>query len=95
MEAAFTTVSQLGQDLTLCRNNSDGKLVVVKRVSYAVSAKEKQQLINEVNTLIKLDYIHIVKYLHYEINKKDVTVDLTIEYCSGGSLEDYLRNLKK
>ena len=37
-----------------------------------------------------MDYIHLLKYLDFQINKKDVTVDIAIEYCNGGNVQDYI-----
>ncbi len=41
-----------------------------------------------------MDYIHILRYLDYQINKKDVTVDIVMEYCEGGSLQDLIAKSK-
>lgn len=35
-----------------------------------------------------------MRYLDYEINKKDVTVDIAMEYCEGGSLTDLIGRSK-
>jgi serine/threonine protein kinase len=41
-----------------------------------------------------MDYIHILRYLDFEINKKDLTVDIVMEYCEGGTLQDLICKLK-
>lgn len=41
-----------------------------------------------------MDYIHILKYLDYEINKKDITVDIVMELCQGGTLQDLINKVK-
>jgi len=37
-----------------------------------------------------MDYVHILRYLDFQINKKDLTVDIAMEYCQGGSLTDLI-----
>jgi len=41
-----------------------------------------------------MNYVHILRYLDYEINKKDVTVDIVMEHCEGGTLQDLLSKAK-
>lgn len=41
-----------------------------------------------------MNYVHILRYLDYEINKKDVTVDIAMEHCEGGTLQDLLARSK-
>ena len=68
---------------------------MLKKISFSsISPKKKEHIVNEVNTLIRMEYIHILRYLDYEINKKDVTVDIAMEYCEGGSLSDLVARSK-
>lgn len=41
-----------------------------------------------------MDYIHILRYIDYEINRKDITVDIVMEYCEGGTLQDLINRSK-
>ena len=62
---------------------------MIKRVSFAgVSAKKKEYIVNEVNTLTSMNYLHVLRYHDYAINRQDFTVDIVMEYCSGGELLD-------
>lgn len=62
--------------------------MIIKKTPYSsISSKKKEHIVNEVNTLINMDYIYILRYLHFDINKKDITVDIAMEYCEGGSLQ--------
>jgi mitogen-activated protein kinase kinase len=69
--------------------------VILKKINFSsISPKKKEHIVNEVNTLIRMEYIHILRYLDYEINKKDVTVDIVMEYCEGGSLQELITKSK-
>jgi hypothetical protein len=60
-------------------SKTDEKPVILKKVSFsAITSKEKEYIVNEVNTLLQMNYVHILRYLDYEINKKDVTVDIVM-----------------
>ena len=60
----------------------------------AITAKEKEHIVNEVNTLLQMNYVHILRYLDYEINKKDLTVDIVMEQCEGSSLQDLMARVR-
>lgn len=76
-------------------SKTDEKPVILKKVSFsAITSKEKEYIVNEVNTLLQMNYVHILRYLDYEINKKDVTVDIVMENCEGGTVQDLLNKAK-
>jgi serine/threonine protein kinase len=76
-------------------SKADLNAVILKKVSFsAITPKEKEYIVNEVNTLLQMNYVHILRYLDYEINKKDMTVDIVMENCEGGSLQDLLNKAK-
>jgi NIMA (never in mitosis gene a)-related kinase len=76
-------------------SKSHEKPVILKKISFSsISPKKKEHIVNEVNTLIRMDYIHILRYIDYQINKKDITVDIVMEYCQGGSLLDLIAKSK-
>jgi NIMA (never in mitosis gene a)-related kinase 2 len=84
-------VEQHSKNLFKAISLSSERQVMLKKVSFSsLSPKKKEHIVNEVNTLIRLDYVHILRYLDYAINKKDVTVDIVMEYCRGGTLQDLI-----
>ena len=61
--------------------------MVWKQIQYgAMKEKEKQQLINEVNILRELKHENIVRYYDKILDKKNTTLYIIMEYCSGGDL---------
>jgi serine/threonine protein kinase len=77
------------------REKGSQRPVMIKKIPFSsLSPKKKEHIVNEVNTLLRMDYIHILRYLDFEINKHDVTVDIAMEYCQGGSLNDLLLALR-
>jgi serine/threonine protein kinase len=88
-------VGQHSKNLFKAVSLSSEREVMLKKVSFgSLSPKRKQHIVNEVNTLIRLDYVHILRYLDYAINKKDVTVDIVMEYCRGGTLQELIAEAK-
>lgn len=88
-------MEQRSKNLFKAVSLSSEREVILKKVSFsALSPKKKEHIVNEVNTLIRLDYVHILRYLDYAINKKDVTVDIVMEYCRGGTLQDLINAAK-
>lgn len=91
MEQKYQIVQQKSKQLFKAMNKGNQKPVILKKISFSsISPKKKEHIVNEVNTLIRMEYIHILRYLDYEINKKDFTVDIVMEYCHGGSLQDLI-----
>lgn len=88
MQARYSILEQKTENLFKAQRITDDKPVMLKKVSFSsISPKKKEHIVNEVNTLIRMDYIHLLKYLDFEINKRDVTVDIVMEYCQGGTLQ--------
>ena len=95
MEDRYTVVERKSKNVFKALAKKDEKAVILKKVSFsAITAKEKEYIVNEVNTLLQMNYVHILRYLDYEINKKEVTVDIVMENCEGGTLQDLLNKAK-
>lgn len=78
------------------RRRSDDRIVVCKRVPYgSMDAKEKHQLVEEVNILRELKSSHIVKYHEHVLDKMSMSIYLIMEYCEGGDLDTFLRDIQK
>ena len=79
MEDKYSILERRNSNLFKAQNKISNKHVMLKKISFsAISSKEKEQIVNEVNTLLRMDYIHILRYLDFEINKKDITVDIAM-----------------
>jgi serine/threonine protein kinase len=48
-----------------------------------------------VNILKELNHEHIVKYYEHNIDKKNLNVNIYMEYCPGGDLGTILMEIKK
>lgn len=95
MEDRYTIVERKSKNVFKALGKKDEKAVILKKVSFsAITPKEKEYIVNEVNTLLQMNYVHILRYLDYEINKKEVTVDIVMENCEGGTLQDLLNKAK-
>lgn len=95
MEDRYEIVEQRGKGVFKARSRGSDKPLMLKKIPFScLSPKRKEHIVNEVNTLIRMDYLHILRYLDYQINKKDVTVDILMEYCDGGSLQDLIARTK-
>lgn len=95
MQDRYSILEQKTKNLFKARSKASQKSVIIKKISFSsVSPKQKEHLVNEVNTLLNLDYIHILRYLDFEINKKDVTVDIAMEFCEGGTLQELIARSK-
>jgi serine/threonine protein kinase len=78
------------------RRKIDSKLVVCKKIPYGqMDAKEKHQLVEEVNILRELRSSHIVKYYEHVLDKTAMTINIVMEYCEGGDLDSFLRSVYK
>lgn len=74
----------------------DGTILVRKEISYkAMNQKERTQLIAEFRILKALDHPNIVKYLHHEHVPETHEVHLYMEYCDGGDLASFIRELQQ
>ncbi|XP_074601814.1 nimA-like kinase isoform X2 [Brevipalpus obovatus] len=78
----------------LYRRLTDGYLVVIKEVDVTfMNASERKLAINEVKVLSSLKHPNIVTFFNnYEWNGK---LFIEMEYCSGGTLQDFLAQLCK
>lgn len=95
MQERYEIVEHRGKGVFKARSKLNSKEVILKKVPFSsISPKKKEYIVNEVNTLIRMDYIHILKYLDYDINKKDITVDIVMELCQGGTLQDLINKVK-
>jgi NIMA (never in mitosis gene a)-related kinase 2 len=70
--------------------------MVWKQIQYgSMKEKEKQQLINEVNILRDLKHENIVRYYDKILDKKNTTLYIIMEYCSGGDLSQVIQKCKQ
>lgn len=61
--------------------------MVWKKINYGLMKEnEKKQLINEVNILRELKHDYIVRYHDKILDKKNTTIYIIMEHCSGGDL---------
>lgn len=61
--------------------------MVWKKIDYGrLEDKEIHQLINEVNILRELKHENIVRCYDKIVDKKNMTLYIVMEYCSGGDL---------
>ncbi|CAI5709285.1 unnamed protein product [Hyaloperonospora brassicae] len=75
---------------------ADRKMLVWKEVNYgAMSEKEKQLIVSEVNILRELRHPHIVRYLDRVIDKQATRIYIVMEYCEGGDLGQFIKRKKR
>ncbi|KAG1711175.1 hypothetical protein DVH05_014004 [Phytophthora capsici] len=75
---------------------ADRKMLVWKEVNYgAMSEKEKQLIVSEVNILRELRHPHIVRYLDRVIDKQATKIYIVMEYCEGGDLGQFIKRKKR
>lgn len=78
------------------RRKADSRILVWKEVNYgAMTEKQKQQLVTEVNVLRLLTSPHIVKYYDRVLDKNNTKVYLVMEFCEGGDLSRVIKRAKK
>jgi serine/threonine protein kinase len=71
-------------------------MLVWKEMNYSLmSSREKQQLVSEVNILRELNHPNIVRYYDRIVDRKEATVYIIMEHCSGGDVGAKLRKNKK
>ncbi|KAG7387523.1 hypothetical protein PHYPSEUDO_014045 [Phytophthora pseudosyringae] len=72
------------------------QMLVWKEVNYgAMSEKEKQLIVSEVNILRELRHPHIVRYLDRVIDKQATKIYIVMEYCEGGDLGQFIKRKKR
>jgi len=75
------------------RHEDSGNVYCWKELHYGgMSARQKKQLVQEVNILGTLDHEHIVEYHTRIIDRKNRCIYLVQEYCEIGDLAGYLRS---
>ncbi|KAA6392747.1 MAG: putative AGC family protein kinase [Streblomastix strix] len=90
-------------EVWLVKEISSGSLVAWKEMRY-YSIQEKQYVNNEVNIFrdahnlfdkSNQSFVHIVKPLGFFVDSFDSKAYLVMEYCSGGDLQNYIKDMKK
>lgn len=61
----------------------------------SLSAKEKENAVNEVRFLASLNSQEIIGYKEAFYDEKTGILHIIMEYCAGGDLLNKIRNLKK
>ena len=78
------------------RRRADGRLLVAKSLHYgAMSDKEKQLLVGEVNILKRLRHANIVKYYDRIVDWRATTLHIVMEYCAAGDLASLIRTCRR
>ncbi|KAI9105610.1 kinase-like domain-containing protein [Phlyctochytrium arcticum] len=78
------------------RRKADGKIFARKEIDYRrMSAREKKQLVAEVNILRELRHPNIVRYFEREVDRDNCLMYIYMEYCEGGDLAAVIRRYKK
>eukprot|EP00996_Jenningsia_fusiforme_P003980 NODE_477_length_2200_cov_30.273361_g439_i0.p1 GENE.NODE_477_length_2200_cov_30.273361_g439_i0~~NODE_477_length_2200_cov_30.273361_g439_i0.p1 ORF type:complete len:586 (+),score=92.02 NODE_477_length_2200_cov_30.273361_g439_i0:65-1822(+) len=78
------------------RRRSDGRILVWKELHYgAMSDREKQLLVSEVNILRELHHPNIVRYYDRVIDRERRTIYIVMEHCEGGDLQQLIRRQRK
>ncbi|KAG7699150.1 hypothetical protein KL933_001712 [Ogataea haglerorum] len=54
-----------------------------------VAVSDNQHLMNEILIMKQFDHVNVVKLFHYHLN--EMSMNLVLEYCEGGSLRDRYR----
>ena len=96
----YDVISTIGKGsfglVKLIKRRSDGRTLVWKEMNYSrMSAREKQQLVSEVNILRELNHPNIVRYYDRIVDRKEATVYIIMEYCSGGDVGRMIKKKKK
>ncbi|XP_023209430.1 uncharacterized protein LOC111612447 [Centruroides sculpturatus] len=78
----------------LYKKKDDDSLVILKEINmHDLTAAERQLAINEINVLSMLDHPNIVCY--YDNFEQDGILMIELEYADGGTLAQYLGQLKR
>jgi NIMA (never in mitosis gene a)-related kinase 2 len=96
----YETIQKIGTgsfgSVTKIRRKSDGRILVWKEINYgAMSEKEKQQLVAEVNILRELRHPNIVRYYDRVIDKQNSKIYIVMEYCEGGDMGSVIKKCKR
>lgn len=89
----YTYIKDLGQGgfgkVYLAKEGVSGRLVAIKEL-ISTNKLEQEDIIHEIEIVSKFDHPNIVNYYHHFWSEDKLF--LVMEYCSGGSLRDKLRN---
>jgi len=90
----FDTVGKLGQGsfgiVYKVKRKVDNNIYVMKQINISkMNTRMKQDAINEVHILSKLNNPYVVKYYDSFIDKNLLCI--VMEYCDGGDLSSYLK----
>lgn len=78
----------------LYKKKDDDSLVILKEINmHDLTAAERQLAMNEINVLSMLDHPNIVSY--YDSFEQDGVLMIELEYADGGTLAQYLGQLKR
>ena len=90
----FQILSKLGEGsfgiVHKVKRLADKSIYVMKQINISgMSPRQRDEAINEVHILNKLESPFIVKYYESFIEKN--TLHIVMEFCEGGDLSNYLR----
>ena len=70
-------------------------MLVWKEIEFSqLSEDAKQMLVLEVNLLRELRHDNIVRYYDRVVDKARSTLYIVMEYCEGGDLASYIKDVK-
>lgn len=88
-EGAYSSVFKV-------RRISDGQDYAMKNIKMGnLSAKEKENAVNEVRFLASLNSVDIVAYKEAFYEEKNGVLHIIMEYCAGGDLLNKIKVLKR
>jgi len=96
----FVVASKLGSgafsEVFKCVRKSDGKTYALKKVKMQkLSAKEKENALNEVRILASLNHPNIAGYKEAFFEDSTLCLCIVMEYCDNGDLQTKINNAKK
>lgn len=66
MQDRYEILESKSNNLLKARTLDSKNTVMIKKVSFSsISSKKKEHIVNEVNTFIHMDYIHLLRYLDF------------------------------
>ena len=75
------------------QNKKTNKILALKIIKKSEREEENEELLNEIEIMIKLEHPNIIKIYDYYLNKNNYYI--IMEYVSGGELYDYINKEKK
>ncbi len=91
----FVTISQIGQNVYKMQDKITGQQLAVKKEFFS-SVSELKAYESKLLVQFQLKHVNIVQYYGYfikKLNEYEYQLYVVMEYCEGGSLENWLTQL--